>query len=173
MSMKNSSHTIGNWTRDPSVCIAVPQPLRHSVPHIYIYILGIAKRLPEYVSITFGPPYLLNQSTRFQLSEKVTWKRNKRFISIKTPAKRERGRNLGKSSSPNAPNTWLIFLCPLTHASPQNFPPFCFSLFALVAALSHCLCSESHCLSIKLYRIYVCYTNITLYIAFGITHGFA
>jgi len=27
-------------------------------------------------------------------------------------------------------------------------------------------------LSIKLYRIYVCYTNITLYIAFGIICGF-
>jgi hypothetical protein len=27
-------------------------------------------------------------------------------------------------------------------------------------------------LSIKLYRIYVCYTNITLYIAFGIMRGF-
>jgi hypothetical protein len=38
--------------------------------------------------------------------------------------------------------------------------------------LSHCLCSESHYLSIKLYRIYVCYTNITLYIAFGIIRGF-
>jgi len=27
-------------------------------------------------------------------------------------------------------------------------------------------------LSIKLYRIYACYTNITLYIAFGIIRGF-
>jgi hypothetical protein len=27
-------------------------------------------------------------------------------------------------------------------------------------------------LSIKLYRIYICYTNITLYIAFGIIRGF-
>jgi hypothetical protein len=43
-----------------------------------------------------------------------------------------------------------------------------FSLFALVAALSQCLCSESPYLSFKLYRIYVCYTNITIYIAFDI-----
>jgi hypothetical protein len=35
---------------------------------------------------------------------------------------------------------------------------------ALVDALSQCLCSESPYLSIKLYRIYVCYTNITLHI---------
>jgi hypothetical protein len=27
-------------------------------------------------------------------------------------------------------------------------------------------------LSIKLYRIYVCYTNVMLYIAFGIIHSF-
>jgi hypothetical protein len=47
-----------------------------------------------------------------------------------------------------------------------------FSLFALVATLSQCLCSESPYLSIKLYRSYVCYTNITLYIAFGIIRGF-
>jgi len=30
-----------------------------------------------------------------------------------------------------------------------------------------------HNLSIKLDRIYVCYTNITLYIVFGIIRGFA
>jgi hypothetical protein len=46
--------------------------------------------------------------------------------------------------------------------------PLAFSLFALVAGLLQCLCSESPYLSIKLYRIYVCYMNITLYIAFGI-----
>jgi hypothetical protein len=47
-----------------------------------------------------------------------------------------------------------------------------FSLLALVAALSHCLCSESPYLSTELYHIYVCYTNITLYIAFGIIRVF-
>jgi hypothetical protein len=30
------------------------------------------------------------------------------------------GCNMVKSSSPNAPSTWLIFLCPRTHASPQT-----------------------------------------------------
>jgi hypothetical protein len=33
MSMKNSD-TIGNRTRDLPVCRAVPQPLRHRVPHV-------------------------------------------------------------------------------------------------------------------------------------------
>jgi hypothetical protein len=46
-----------------------------------------------------------------------------------------------------------------------------FSLFALVATLSLCLCSESPYLSIKLYHIYVCYTNITLYIVFDTIRG--
>jgi hypothetical protein len=32
MSMKNSSDTIGNGTRDLPVRRAVPQPLRHRVP---------------------------------------------------------------------------------------------------------------------------------------------
>jgi hypothetical protein len=35
MSMKKSSETIGNRTRDLPDCSAVPQPLRHRVPHIY------------------------------------------------------------------------------------------------------------------------------------------
>jgi hypothetical protein len=34
MSMKKSSDTIGNRTRELPVCSAVPQPLRHRVPHI-------------------------------------------------------------------------------------------------------------------------------------------
>ena len=36
-----------------------------------------------------------------------------------------------KSSSPNAPSTWLIFLCPRTHASPQTFHHSASSLFAV------------------------------------------
>jgi hypothetical protein len=34
------------------------------------------------------------------------------------------GHNMVKSSSPNTPSTWLIFLCPHTHASLQKLPPF-------------------------------------------------
>jgi hypothetical protein len=63
-------------------------------------------------------------------------------------------------------------------------------LFALVAALSQCLCSESPYLSIKLHRMYVffifilsmlsmyvcmyvcMFMNITIYIAFAIIRGF-
>jgi hypothetical protein len=45
MSLKNSSDTIGNRTRDLPVCSVVPQPLRHRSPHqvcvcvcVYIYV---------------------------------------------------------------------------------------------------------------------------------------
>jgi hypothetical protein len=39
MSMKNSSDTIGNRSRDLPVCSAVPQPLRHRVPRIFQVIV--------------------------------------------------------------------------------------------------------------------------------------
>jgi hypothetical protein len=82
------------------------------------------------------------------------------------------GRNKVKSSSPNS---LLVFLCPPYSRFPAELASILllpFPLFPSVPPLSHCLCSESHYLSIKLYRIYVCYTNITLYIAFGIIRGF-
>jgi hypothetical protein len=41
MSMKNSNDTIGNRSRDLPVCSAVPQPLRHRVPHILVSRLQI------------------------------------------------------------------------------------------------------------------------------------
>jgi hypothetical protein len=34
LSMKNSNNIIGNRSRDLPVCSAVPQPLRHCVPHV-------------------------------------------------------------------------------------------------------------------------------------------
>jgi hypothetical protein len=37
MSMKNSSDTIGNRSHDLPVCSAVPQPLRHQVPHTWTH----------------------------------------------------------------------------------------------------------------------------------------
>jgi hypothetical protein len=59
--------------------------------------------------------------------EKKNWKLKKEAVHKFQNARRARtGRNMVKSSSTNAPSTWLIFLCPRTHASPQNVPPFCF-----------------------------------------------
>jgi hypothetical protein len=41
MSMKKSSDTIGNQTRDLPVCSAMPQPLCHCVPHIVSRIVTV------------------------------------------------------------------------------------------------------------------------------------
>jgi hypothetical protein len=63
---------------------------------------------------------------------------------------------MAKYCRPNASSTWLIFVCPPYSRFPAELAailPLPFSLFALVAALSHCLCSESPYLSIKLYCI--------------------
>jgi hypothetical protein len=49
--MKESSDTIGNQTRDLPVCSAVPQPLRHRVPHkITIQNQIYKKRAPVFTA---------------------------------------------------------------------------------------------------------------------------
>jgi hypothetical protein len=42
----------------------------------------------------------------------------------------------------------------------------------IIAGSLQCLCSESPNLSIKFYHIYICYTNVMLYIVFGIIRNF-
>jgi hypothetical protein len=73
------------------------------------------------------------------------------------------GHNMVKSNSPNAPSTWLFFLCPV-----PSFPTelasvmlLMFSLFTLVAEILQRLCSENPYLSIKLYHVYVCCMDVT------------
>jgi hypothetical protein len=80
-------------------------------------------------------------------------------------------RNMVKSSSP--PRAQQLTALPFPPYS--RFPAelatillLVFPLFALVANLLQCFCSGSPYLSIKLYRIYVCCTNI----AFDIIHDF-
>jgi hypothetical protein len=110
----------------------------------------------------------------------AAWKKNRKLKKLtvhnfQNARQATGGRNMAKSMSPNAPSTWLIFLCPPYSRFPTervSILLLAFSLFALVTAISQCLCSKSSYLSIKLYRIYVCYTNITLYIAFGIIRSF-
>jgi len=48
-----------------------------------------------------------------------------------------------KSSSPNAPSTWLIFLCPHTHASPQTCYHSASSILAV--QISCCIHYRSVC----------------------------
>jgi hypothetical protein len=45
MSMKNFSDSIGNPSRDLSVCSAVPQPLRHRVPPIQVVSFEKKKKM--------------------------------------------------------------------------------------------------------------------------------
>jgi hypothetical protein len=62
------------------------------------------------------------------------------------------GHNMVKSRSPNPPSTWLIFLCacnPRFLAELASILLLAFFLFALVAVLSQCLCSDSPHLSIN------------------------
>jgi hypothetical protein len=49
MSMKNSSDTIRNRTRDLPVCSAVPQTLRHRVPYILMYSAITMIKIPSLV----------------------------------------------------------------------------------------------------------------------------
>jgi hypothetical protein len=55
MSMKKSTDTIGNRTRDLPVCSAVPEPLRHRVPRSY------------YVDYTTLPPISVHNSRNIQV----------------------------------------------------------------------------------------------------------
>jgi len=90
----------------------------------------VLKIQPNYVPknlYTGGPPYLWIQYPWFQLSAVYCWM--KKFGKLKKQTVHEfqnarqarMGRNMVRSSSPNASSTWLIFLCPRTHASPQTF----------------------------------------------------
>jgi hypothetical protein len=73
-----------------------------------------------HIKITVVPLYPLNQYLWFQLSavhhgmkKKIGKLRNKHFQNMHQA---KMGCNMVKSSSPNTPSTWLIFLCPRTHA---------------------------------------------------------
>ena len=63
---------------------------------------------------------------RFQLStvycgpQKFRKIREQMVHKFKNPRQGRTGCNMVKSSSPNAPSTWFIFLCPRNHTSPQT-----------------------------------------------------
>jgi hypothetical protein len=102
---------------------------------------------------------------------------NKWFVNFKTRAKRERAVNMVRPSSPNMSITWLTLLCPVPTLPRRTYQHSASSVLAVrmrsrVPALSQYLLSESPYLSIKLQRIYACYTNITLYIPVGIIRCF-
>jgi hypothetical protein len=60
MSMKNSNDTIGNRSLDLPVCSAVPQPLRHRVPPMY---MGLRVKYPFFLS-EFKENYFLEINSK-------------------------------------------------------------------------------------------------------------
>jgi hypothetical protein len=109
--------------------------------------------------VTGVPPHALIQYPRFTAARKKIWNLKKSTVHKFQNARQARmGRNMVKSSSPNAPSTWLIFLAPPVHTLPSRT---CFHSASSVLAVG-----------ISCRVIAVCYTNITLYIAFGIIPGF-
>jgi hypothetical protein len=70
-------------------------------------------------------PYPLIQYLRFTAAWKNLKTEEITVHKFQTARQARTGHNMVKSSSPNAPSTCLIFLCPRTLASPQNLPSFC------------------------------------------------
>jgi hypothetical protein len=94
-------------------------------------------------------------------------------ISFKTRAEQEQAVTWWNPAAQTYPVLGSPSFDPICfHTELASILLLAFSLFALVATLSQCLCSESPYLLITLYCIYVCYTNTMFYIAFGIIRGF-
>ena len=78
-------------------------------------------RMLGYTNCTGGPPHPRIYYPRFAAARKNFGKLKKYTVHKFQNARQARtGRNMMKSSSPNAPITCLIFLCPRTHASPET-----------------------------------------------------
>ena len=70
---------------------------------------------------TGGSPYPQIQYPRFTAARKNFGKLKKLTVhKFQNAHQAKTGPNMVKSSSPGASSTWLIFLCPRTHASPQT-----------------------------------------------------
>jgi hypothetical protein len=112
------------------------------------------------------PPYSLVEYPRFNATRKTILKlKNKSFVRFKPHANRERDRNVMKSSSPNAPVLHSSFFASVLtlprrtcHHSASNFLAVRISCRDIAVFVF-----RRPLLINKLYLIFVCYTNITLY----------
>jgi hypothetical protein len=100
--------------------------------------------------------------------------RNKRFISFKTPAKQERAVTWWNPAAQPRPVLDASSFAPVPTLPRRTYLHSASSVLAV-----HISCRVIAVFVFRkplfinyLYRIYVCYTNITLYIAFGIIRGF-
>jgi hypothetical protein len=97
------------------------------VPLMLLSVSNYTEWCKQSDSNTVMPPYPLIQYARFTAARKKNLKIKAEKVHKFQNARQVRtGRNMVKFCSPNMTSTWLIFLCPRTHASPQNLPPFCF-----------------------------------------------
>jgi hypothetical protein len=74
MSKKYSSDNIENRIRDPPVCSAVPQPLRHRVPRTHTYIHVSIYQLSQYQQVIQKHKKMLSRLNYRQDSIAVTTK---------------------------------------------------------------------------------------------------
>jgi hypothetical protein len=124
---------------------------RRCCPNLYSRASVSTDSVPA-VSVTRGSPR----------PEKIG-KLNKRTVCKSQNARQARtGRNMVKSSIPNAPSTYSSSFVPVPTLPHRTCLYSASSVLAVCIScrLSQCLCSLSPYLSIKLYHIYVCYRNI-------------
>jgi hypothetical protein len=79
-----------------------------------------------YFNIQSCPPYPLIQYPRFQLSavnrgpKKIGKSKKQTAHKFQNARQARMGHNMVKSSSPNAPSTWPIILCPRTYVTSES-----------------------------------------------------
>jgi hypothetical protein len=102
---------------------------------------------------------------RSTAARKKVGKLKKRFVTFKTPAKRERAVTCWNPGAQTRPVLNSSSLTPYAHflAELASILLLGFSLFALVAALSQCLCSDNPYLSIN-FTVFMFVTRISRYI---------
>jgi len=73
MSMKNSSDTIGNRTRDPRACSAVPQPT--ASPHVP-WLVAVAVQIMKAVSVPIRSSVISESVSALSVACNECWIRN-------------------------------------------------------------------------------------------------
>jgi hypothetical protein len=107
LTLSNKSPNKNFLCADPVALYIFCQVLS-SLLYKHLHLKGIYRRTP--LSAVYSGP-----KKNFEKLKKLTVHKFQNARQART------GRNMVKSSSPNTPSTWLIFLCPRTHPSPQTW----------------------------------------------------
>jgi hypothetical protein len=99
MSIKNSNDTIGNRSRNLPVCNAVPQPLRHRVPQVFILysVINVKKDL-QIVS----KQETTGVTNRIADNIKILYKKDPKMQPCRTPSFMEYEWEIKNSSKSNS-----------------------------------------------------------------------